>query len=68
MGYDGKKWYVDSHMENITSYWKLWAYGLRPLIRVRWDPRAFTWQDPLDRSMKVQSFSNIQSNRVVAIC
>ena len=50
VGYSGKKWYVDPSLESIASNWKLWVYGLRPLIRLLWDPGEYTWQDPLDRN------------------
>ena len=56
VGYDGKKWYVDPRLEDINNYWKLWVYGLRPLIRLSWDPGEYTWQDPLDRSSKSYAF------------
>ena len=50
IGYTGKEWSIDPSPEKVTGFWKLWAYGNMPLVRLQWDPGEFMWKDPFKPS------------------
>ena len=50
IGYTRKEWSIDPSPKKVTGFWKLWAYGNMPLVRLQWDPGEFMRKVPFKPS------------------